>query len=467
VVITAGTSPGATLDNTASIVNPAGVGASASAPQVVVSPSQVPGAGTKQLYLWSAPGRALSRQRPSGSHPAVAIAGNNQSLTWISTPPLQRNLAIAAGNYNVVLLLARSGTNNNRTVTVSLSNSALGALGTATQTLSGMPTAPTAYTFTLSMAAATAPAGSTFTLTINNNSANTAGRGITVTPYSGAVFSRVELNALTVINVDSVSTFNASLPGGAATGSFTRGTTVYIRTVVSDPFGDADITSASLTLVDPGGATVVASAPMTDFADTDGATRTYQYAHVLSGAAPVGTWTARVITTEGVEGTITDLGIGTFAVTAPLPVINVEKQSAVLSDPVNGTVNPKRVPGAIVRYAITVLNSGPGPVDAGTLLLTDAVPTDTEMCVAAPCAAPVVEFVDGTPASGLIFNPAVHVGYSANVGGVAPFNYVPVPDGSGFDGNVKGLRVAPTGTFAAASASGNPSFVIRFTVRIR
>jgi uncharacterized repeat protein (TIGR01451 family) len=211
----------------------------------------------------------------------------------------------------------------------------------------------------------------------------------------------------------------------------------------------------------------VTAAPMTDFADTDGGTRTYQYAHVLSGTAPVGTWTARVITTEGVEGTITDLGIGTFAVTAPLPVINVEKQSAVLSDPVNGTVNPKRVPGAIVRYAITVLNSGPGPVDAGTLLLTDAVPTDTEMCVAAPCAAPVVEFVDGTPASGLIFNPAVHVGYSANVGGVAPFNYVPVPDGSGFDGNVKGLRVAPTGTFAAASASGNPSFVIRFTVRIR
>ena len=467
VVITAGTSPGATLDNTASIVNAAGVGANPAAPQVVVSPSQVPGSGTKQLYLWSSPGRALSRQRPSGSHPAVAIAGNNQSQTWISTPPLQRNLSLAAGNYNVVLLLARTGTNNNRTVTVSLSNSALGALGTATQTLSGMPTTPTAYTFTLGMGAATVPAGSTFTLTISNNSANTAGRSITVTPFNGSVFSRVELNALTVINVDSVSTYNASLPGGASTGSFTRGSTVYIRAVVSDPFGDADITSASLTLLDPGGATVLAAAPMTDFPDADGATRTYQYAHALSGTAPVGTWTARVVTTEGVEGTITDLGIATFTVTAPLPLIGVEKQSAVISDPFSGTVNPKRVPGALVRYAITVRNSGPGPADAGTLLLTDVIPPDTELCVAASCASPVVEFVNGTPASGLAFNPAVDVGYSANAGGVAPFNYVPVPDANGFDGNIKGLRVAPTGTFAAASGSGNPSFVIRFTVRIR
>jgi trimeric autotransporter adhesin len=466
-VITAGTSPGATLDNTASIVNPAGVGATATAPQVIVTPSQVPGSGTKQLYLWSNPGRTLSRQQPTASHPAVAIAGNNQSLTWISAPPLQRNLSLAAGNYNVVLLLARNSNNNARTITVSLSNSALGALGTATQTVAAMLTTPTAYTFTLGMAAATAPAGSTFTLTINNNSNNNAGRGITVTPTSGGVFSRVELNALTVINVDSVSTYNASLPAGAPAGSFARSISVYIRAVVSDPFGDADITSANLTLLDPGGNTVVASAPMTDFADTDGATRTYQYTHVLSGTAPVGTWTARVVSTEGVEGTITDLGLTTFTVTAPLPVINVDKQSTVLSDPISGTANPKRVPGALVRYAITVRNSGPGPVDASTLLLTDAIPADTELCVAATCASPVVEFADGTPASGLAFNPAVHVSYSANAGGVAPFSYVPVPDANGFDGAVRGLRVAPAGTFAAASVSGNPSFVIRFTVRIR
>ena len=35
------------------------------------------------------------------------------------------------------------------------------------------------------------------------------------------------------------------------------------------------------------------------------------------------------------------------------------------------------------------------------------------------------------------------------------------------EGNVKGLRISPAGTFAGASGSGSPSFVIRFTVRIR
>jgi len=288
-----------------------------------------------------------------------------------------------------------------------------------------------------------------------------------VTPYSGAVFSRVELNALTVINVDSVRTYTAALPGGTLATDFARGSTVHVRAVVSDPFGDADITGASLTLLDPGGATVLAGATMTNFADADGGTRTYQYAYTLSGTAAVGAWSARVTSTEGVEGTITDLGLGSFTVTAPLPAISVDKQSTVLSDPVNGASNPKRVPGALVRYAITVRNSGPGPADAGTLLLTDVIPVDTELCVAAACGSPVVEFVDGTPASGLTFNPVANVGYSANAGGGAPFSYVPVPDAAGFDGNVKGLRIAPAGTFAAAAPGGNPSFVIRFTVRIR
>lgn len=468
VVIAAGTSPGATLDNTAVIANPAGVGATVSAPQVVVSPSQVPGAGTKQLYLWNSPSRALSRQRPSGVHAVETINGNNQSLSWLSTPPLQRNLALGAGNYNVVLLLARDGAvNSTRTVTVSLNNSALGALGSATRTITGMSTGVVAYTFTLNMAAVTAPAGSSFTLTVNNNSAGVSNRRIEVTAYQGTNYSRVELNALTVINVDNVQTYDAGLPGGSPAGSFLRGSTVYIRAVVSDPFGDADITGASLTLLDANGATVLGDVPMTDFADADGGTRTYQYAHTLPGAAAPGVWTARVTATEGVEGTITDLGVAGFTVTAPLPAISIQKQSTVVSDPVSGTTNPKRVPGAIVRYAITVTNSGPGAVDASTLLVTDVLPADTTLCVTAACASPFIEFIDGTPVSGLSFNPGIHLSYSGNPGGAPPFSHVPSPDANGFDGAITGLRVAPAGTFSAAAGGNNPSFVIRFTVRIR
>ena len=163
-----------------------------------------------------------------------------------------------------------------------------------------------------------------------------------------------------------------------------------------------------------------------------------------------------MITTEGVEGTITDLGIVTFTVTAPLPVISVEKQSTVISDPFSGTVNPKRVPGALVRYAITVRNSGPGPADAGTLLLTDVIPPDTELCVAASCASPVVEFVNGTLASGLTFNPAVHVGYSSNGWRCA----VQLRSGSGCQWlrwQRQGTARRAAGTFAAASAAAIPA----------
>ena len=66
VVITAGTSPGATLDNTAGIVNPAGVGASVDAPQVVVLPSQVPGAGPSSCTC----GIRRGGRCPASSHPA-------------------------------------------------------------------------------------------------------------------------------------------------------------------------------------------------------------------------------------------------------------------------------------------------------------------------------------------------------------------------------------------------------------
>jgi uncharacterized repeat protein (TIGR01451 family) len=38
--------------------------------------------------------------------------------------------------------------------------------------------------------------------------------------------------------------------------------------------------------------------------------------------------------------------------------IDVTKFSCVVSDPINGTTNPHRIPGAVVRYAIDVNNTG-------------------------------------------------------------------------------------------------------------
>jgi hypothetical protein len=42
-------------------------------------------------------------------------------------------------------------------------------------------------------------------------------------------------------------------------------------------------------------------------------------------------------------------------------LIGLQKTVAVLCDPVNGTVNPKYIPGAVVQYTVTTSNTGTGP----------------------------------------------------------------------------------------------------------
>ncbi|WP_299873763.1 hypothetical protein [uncultured Cocleimonas sp.] len=67
--------------------------------------------------------------------------------------------------------------------------------------------------------------------------------------------------------------------------------------------------------------------------------------------------------------------------------LNVTKTSAVVYDPINGTTNPKRIPGAVIRYDITVANTG--PADATDVVITDtidgAVLYETAQAPAAAC----------------------------------------------------------------------------------
>ncbi len=148
------------------------------------------------------------------------------------------------------------------------------------------------------------------------------------------------------------------------------------------------------------------------------------------------------------------------------PALRVQKISEILSDGVNGASNPKRIPGSIVRYTIEVTNSGAGSVDASGLVITDPVPANTSLYVSTS-GGPPIEFLDGTPASGLGYAYATSVTYSSQPGGVAPFNYVPVPDANGVDNAITALRIAPTGALLPAGGSGNPSFRVRFRVRVR
>ena len=64
---------------------------------------------------------------------------------------------------------------------------------------------------------------------------------------------------------------------------------------------------------------------------------------------------------------------GTYTVSTA--TLNVAKTSTVISDPFNGAVNPKRIPGAVVRYSIVVTNSG--AANATNVVIRDAIPANT------------------------------------------------------------------------------------------
>jgi uncharacterized repeat protein (TIGR01451 family) len=51
------------------------------------------------------------------------------------------------------------------------------------------------------------------------------------------------------------------------------------------------------------------------------------------------------------------------------------KSSTIISDPHNGTTNPKAIPGAVLEYCIQVRNSGSQA--ASSVVLTDVIPTNT------------------------------------------------------------------------------------------
>ena len=95
-----------------------------------------------------------------------------------------------------------------------------------------------------------------------------------------------------------------------------------------------------------------------------------------------------------------------------MPMLEVKKVSAVVSDPINGTANPKRIPGAVVRYTITVENY------SETSQATGVTVTDS---LAAEIAAGNFAFNAGT-----ITNPAGTAGTFASDIVTAPGITVPV-----------------------------------------
>ncbi|QTD56827.1 CshA/CshB family fibrillar adhesin-related protein [Parasphingorhabdus cellanae] len=141
-------------------------------------------------------------------------------------------------------------------------------------------------------------------------------------------------------------------------------------------------------------------------------------------------------------------------------VLEISKQSTVLSDPVNGSANPKAIPGAVIRYTIEVTNQGDAPVDTSSIQIADVLPANISYNAASP-----IVFTDGSTSSGLDpFDPVTMASFSDQPSGAAPYGYA--PNTAGFDPNVTGVIVNPSGILAASNGSDNPSFTISFEARL-
>lgn len=146
-----------------------------------------------------------------------------------------------------------------------------------------------------------------------------------------------------------------------------------------------------------------------------------------------------------------------------MPSLTVVKSLQRYSDPVNGTNNPKTIPGGEVIYTIIVTNTGAGSPDNNTVDITDVIPTNTIMCVANTCYNPPVTFsCSTTPACGLTFNYGSDLTFYDAGNNV----YVPNPDANGYDPNVKKIKVNPKGVLTGSTGPPHPSFTITFKVKI-
>ena len=146
------------------------------------------------------------------------------------------------------------------------------------------------------------------------------------------------------------------------------------------------------------------------------------------------------------------------------------KTVSVLNDPINGTVNPKNIPGAQVLYTISVANTGAGTVNPNVMTITDAISSNLEMYIGA--AGSPLTFTDGTVSSNISYtftslsSDADDIAFSNNGG--SSFTYTPNPNSEGYDAAVTNIRINPKGSMAAWSGTGlYPSFSLGLKARIK
>ena len=395
--------------------------------------------------------------------------GGSANHVWTMTPVVAvgKTLILPAQNVAVRLIERATGANTgtNRPTTVTLLNN---GVPVATSGNINVRNGPAAHTYTFAIPTITVGAGTALGIQFNDNSANPA-RNIAISQQvAGRGRSSVRFFTSTVINVDSITPYNAAYPASTTQPVFVPGQTVFICAVISDPFGSYDVTSATLTLTDPNGTVQVNAAAMTPEGATacngaaDNADEAFEFAYAVPATAKTGFWTPQVTGNEGTEGTVNHTANGIFDL--DVPSLLVMKTVLVSSDPAEGTIRPKAIPGAVVQYTVLVQNNGRGPTDNNSLVISDLVPANTALDLTGK---PPFTFTDGSPSSGLTVagGSDANIAYSNNGG--ASYTYVPSCTRPCADPTITNFKITLNGSMNGKLGGTAPSFVTTYDVLIR
>ncbi len=474
--------------------------------------TSTPASGNKPLYFDSS---NLSRNIPTAN--VERTFSHNESLTWTLENNLQSDLTLTIGDMDLTLAVqgyrTGSATSDFDIELFYNDNIGGGEVSVTTQSInSGNYRQNATYDVpsTLSLAAeVTIPAGSSIYLVIDNTSSNGSTNqnrdlvGIrSVNTANGTFDSKLVLNATTVINVDSITVWDATYgdPTGAGDGNVLANsqpdTPLYIRAVISDPFGAFDISSAEINIVKANGDiydfsthpidnTNIMNQVDDDTDDLTTNTKTYEKEiTLLEEDESTGFWAITIKGYEGMEvapDQVTHESLLSFQIKPFLPSIALTKSITVINDPINGSIddgaNPKAIPGAELLYTINAINSGRGKSDDGSLILQDEIPVNSDLYVGTiTCTGtdlgPVCFKEGSTPnESGLSF---VYVSLTDASDDLffstdgSNFDYVPQNSGDGYDPAIRYIRMAPANELnnAPKDASAQPEFNFYYQIRL-
>jgi uncharacterized repeat protein (TIGR01451 family) len=479
--LSASLSSGSTIDNSALLSSIAFDDVTVTAQTLYTAQPIQSASGNKLLYLNSVrnvnrTSQIMRRNRPTGQD-YRNIGRNNKDGIWTLNPEFQSTFEFSSDTINFNLCL-QSNQNNNiqhgAQVQLLHNTTVIADSGRLNITLPNQNETPIQLPLSLTLSQTPIiPAGDTLIFRLVNI---TGEGGIRVYSKVGSDFCYVSIPAKTVINVDSIAVIDNS---NNTVNEISAGSTVSIRSVVSDPFGSFDITSADLTATDPDGNTVFSAQTMSVFNDSGAATKTFNFDYVIPSTAKEGYWKFSVRAKEGEENTIDHTSDFMLLVNQALPNISLEKSVVVFSDPIHGINSAnnfsKALPGSILTYTIKAENTGPGIAENNSIWISDAIPDKTFMLVKdfnnISGQGPLIE-QPVNPTSGLSYqfitlnSNSDDIEFSENNG--LDFDYSPTADSEGIDQNITHFRVNPNGIFQAPAAGESTNqFSIKFRVKLQ